>query len=147
LSLVDEHLRPLQRCRIAPDSETIRNVFTRHCISGRRSGAVMLTGTDGKLSGIFTDSDLARIFEKRNEHLLDIPICRLMTQQPAAVQQGTRMLEAVALMAEKRISELPVIDVNGVPVGMLDITDIVASHQEADAFVSGEAVPKLKIVA
>lgn len=142
LSLVDEHLRSLERCRIAPDSETIRNVFARHCISGRRSGAVMLTDAPGHLSGIFTDSDLARLFEKRDEHWLDIPICRVMTKQPAAVKRGSKMLKAVALMAEKRISELPVIDENGVPVGMIDITDVVAAFPEILPEILPEKLPE-----
>ena len=130
LSLVDEHMRSLDCCRIAPDSETIREVLTRHSIPGRRSGAILLTQFDGRLSGIFTDSDLARLFERRNEHLLDTPIRSMMTIKPASVTSGTRMLEAVAIMGEKRISELPVTDGKGFPLGMIDITDVVAAFPE-----------------
>jgi arabinose-5-phosphate isomerase len=126
LSRVDEYFRRLNRCRIAPDSETIREVFVRHRISGRRSGAILLTHEDGRLSGIFTDSDLAKLFEQRNEHLIDLPIRMSMTSKPTAVLSGTRMLEAIAIMSEKRISELPVIDADGFPLGMIDITDVIA---------------------
>ncbi|MCL2004939.1 MAG: KpsF/GutQ family sugar-phosphate isomerase [Planctomycetaceae bacterium] len=146
LSLVDEHMRELDRCRIAPDSESIRDVFTRHSISGRRSGAILLTCPEGRLSGIFTDSDLARLFEQRLEHFLDIPVRSSMTLRPASVKSGTRMLEAIAMMGEKRISELPVTDEQGIPIGMIDITDIVAAfpeYSESDAF----ATPALKVVA
>ena len=129
LSLVDEHMRGLDRCRVAPDSETIREVF-RHHISGRRSGAILLTQKDGRLSGIFTDSDLARIFERRDEHLLDTPIRCVMTLKPTSVTSGTRMMTAIALMGEKRISELPVTNSEGLPLGMIDITDIVAAFPE-----------------
>ncbi|MDR0338304.1 MAG: KpsF/GutQ family sugar-phosphate isomerase [Planctomycetaceae bacterium] len=130
LSRVDEHVRGLERCRIAPDSETIREVFVRHCVSGRRSGAILLTGEDGRLSGIFTDSDLAKLFEQRNEHLIDLPIRMSMTSKPTAVLSGTRMLEAIAIMSEKRISELPVINTEGFPLGMIDITDVIAAFPE-----------------
>jgi len=146
LSLVDEHMRTLERCRIAPDSETIRQVFARHSIAGRRSGAVLLTQQDGLLSGIFTDSDLARLFEQHDEHLLDAPIRCVMTLKPASVTSGTRMLEAVAIMGDKRISELPVTDSKGFPIGMIDITDIVAVFPEC---TENElpSKPILKIVA
>ncbi|MDR0521254.1 MAG: KpsF/GutQ family sugar-phosphate isomerase [Planctomycetaceae bacterium] len=148
LSLVDEHMRHLDRCRLAPDSETIREVFARHCISGRRSGAVLLTDIAGRLSGIFTDSDLARLFEKGNEHLLDSPIRHVMTLKPAAVMTGTKMLEAVAMMGERRISELPVTDGAGFPIGILDITDIVAAFPEcAEQTMPQETKPVLKAVA
>lgn len=139
MSLVDEHMRHLGRCRTAPDSETIREVFARHGISGRRSGAILLTQREGRLSGIFTDSDLARLFEQRNEHLLDTPIQEVMTRNPASVTSGTRMLEAITIMGEKRISELPVTDNNGFPLGMIDITDVVATFPECTAT---ESIPK-----
>jgi arabinose-5-phosphate isomerase len=123
-------MRTLDRCRIAPDSETIREVFAKHSITGRRSGAILLTQQDGRLSGIFTDSDLARLFEQHNEHLLDAPIRSVMTSKPASVIVGTRMLAAVAIMREKRISELPVTNGEGFPLGMIDITDVVAAFPE-----------------
>ena len=146
LSLVDEYMRSLDRCRIAPDSETIRQVFARHSVSGRRSGAILLTQPDGRLSGIFTDSDLARLFEHHNEHLLGAPVRCMMTLQPASVRSGTRMLDAISIMGEKKISELPVTDDEGFPVGMIDITDIVAAFPEC---TENELLPKpvLKIVA
>ena len=43
------------------------------------------------------------------------------------------MFDAVAIMAERRISELPVIDADLRPVGMLDITDIMAEYPESAA--------------
>lgn len=130
LSLVDDYLRTLDRCRVAPSSETIREVFMRHSIVGRRSGAILLVNENGILTGIFTDSDLARLFEQRNEHLLDTPIRSVMTSKPASVTKGTRMLEAIGIMGEKRISELPVVDQDGRPIGLIDVTDVVAIFPE-----------------
>ena len=146
LSLVDEHMRSLGRCRIAPDAETIREVFAKHRISGRRSGAILLTQQDGRLSGIFTDSDLARLFERRDDHLLDAPIRSVMTLKPTSVTSGTRMLEAIHIIRAKRISELPVTDSEGFPIGMIDITDVVAAFPEC---TEKEPIPKpeLKVVA
>lgn len=139
LSLVDEHLRTLDRCRVAPDTETIREVFVRHRVPGRRSGAILLLREDGRLSGIFTDSDLARLFEGHDEHRLDEPIRNAMTSKPTSVARGTRMPEAIRIMAERRISELPVVDSDGRPVGMLDITDIVAVFPECTTIWKGDA--------
>jgi arabinose-5-phosphate isomerase len=146
LSLVDEHMRTLDRCRIAPDTETIRSVFAHPRISGRRSGAILLTQRDGRLAGIFTDSDLARLFEHHKEHLLDAPIRTVMTMNPTAVTSGTRMLEAIAIMGEKRISELPVTNDGGIPIGMIDITDVVATFPESNEHVP-ISQPVLKVVA
>jgi len=130
LSLIDEYMRPISECRIAPDCETVREIFIQRRVLGRRSGAVILHDEQGRLSGIFTDSDLARLFELRNDGRLDCPIAEVMTKTPLVVTLGSNMLEAVAIMARRKISELPVINENRVPVGMLDITDVVAHFPE-----------------
>ena len=130
LSIVDEYMRSITECRIAPDSETTREIFMQRRVPGRRSGAVILHDEQGQLSGIFTDSDLAKLFESRNDARLDCPISEVMTKTPVVVSLGSNMLEAVAVMARRKISELPVIDENRKPVGMLDITDVVANFPE-----------------
>ena len=134
LSLVDDYCRPLNQCRTAPDTETVREVFVRHGIVGRRSGAILLLDAAGRLSGIFTDSDLAKLFERHRDHLFDAPIRDVMTAKPTTVQYGSKMLDAVSLMGQRRISELPVIDGDGFPHGMIDITDIVAVFPEYTEF-------------
>ena len=101
----------------------------------RRTGAIMIVDHAGCLRGIFTDSDLARLFESRRDGLLDGPIRSVMTSHPTNVPQGSMMNDAVAIMAERRISELPVVDAAGKPVGLLDITDIVALYPEGLAVV------------
>jgi arabinose-5-phosphate isomerase len=87
------------------------------------------------LRGIFTDSDLARLFEQRRDALLDGPIRQVMTKNPTSVPHGSMLSDAVTIMAERRISELPVVDAAGKPVGMLDITDIVGLFPERGAAV------------
>lgn len=130
LSLVDEYMRPIEECRVAPDSETVREIFMRIRVPGRRSGAVILYDAQGRLSGIFTDSDLARLFESRNDERLDLPMADVMTKTPQLVTLGSKMLDAVAVMARRKISELPVVNADRVPVGMIDITDVVADFPE-----------------
>lgn len=131
LSDVDRHMRPWAECRVAPEQLSARQVFVEVSRPGRRSGAIMLLDGDGRLSGLFTDSDLARIFETKREGELDRPVRELMTASPKTISSGAPMHEAVALMAERKISELPVIDPDGRPVGLLDITDIVGLFPEA----------------
>jgi len=125
LSRVEHVMRPLDQCRVAWDGLTVRDVFMSVSVPGRRTGAIMLVSADGCLTGIFTDSDLARLFERRRDGDLDRPIRNVMTVQPVTVSCGTMLFEAVATMAQRKISELPVIDSQGRPVGLLDITDLV----------------------
>jgi arabinose-5-phosphate isomerase len=55
-----------------------------------------------------------------------------MTKRPMSVPLGSMLVDAVEIMAERKISELPVVDADGQPQGMLDITDIVALFPQAD---------------
>ena len=106
---------------------------------GRRTGAVMLTDADGRLCGLFTDSDLARLFEQRRDGALDRPIAEVMTRDPLTVRQGTRAGDAVEVLRRHKISELPVVDVDDRPIGLLDITDLIGTFPAEETSAEGLA--------
>jgi len=124
LMMVDDVMRPLAECRVASPADTVREVFVRP-LPARRTGAVMILDAAGALAGIFTDSDLARLFERRHDAVLDEPIGRVMTSRPTTLPAGTRLRDAVAILESRRLSELPVLDAGGRPVGLVDIVDLV----------------------
>jgi len=130
LSKVDDIMRPLGDCRIARDGQTVRQVIVASTKPGRRTGAIMLTDADGRLTGLFTDSDLARLFERRDEVALDRPIAEVMVASPTTVSSGTRVGDAVNLLATRKFSELPVVDRSGRPVGLVDVTDVLGLKAE-----------------
>ncbi|MGE0760463.1 MAG: SIS domain-containing protein [Pirellulaceae bacterium] len=133
LTRVEDAMRPLTDCRVARDGQTVREVLIQASRPGRRTGAIMLVNDDGQLTGIFTDSDLARLLERRGEDALDAPIREVMTRAPATIACGSWMSRAVGLLGERKISELPVVDDHGKPVGLIDITDLVGWLPSADA--------------
>lgn len=133
LRKVDDQCRPLAECRVAPDRQTVRAVFAELRRPGRRTGAIMLVDDDGRLSGLFTDSDLARLFEHRRDAAFDQPIADVMTARPTTVESGSMLVDALTIMAERKISELPVIDRAGRPVGLLDVTDLMGLLPETTA--------------
>ncbi len=110
--------------RLAPAQETVREVFARTRKRGRRTGAVMLTDEAGRLCGLFTDSDLARLFEERRDSAWDRPIAEVMTREPITISLDSRVADAVEIMRSRKISELPVIDDAGRPAGLIDNTDL-----------------------
>lgn len=134
---VEGVMRAGSELRVAAASETVRGVFARSRHAGRRTGAVMLVDDEGRLCGIFTDSDLARLIEARRDAALDRPIREVMTADPITVPLGVRVGDAVELLRRHKISELPVVDGNGRPAGLLDITDLI----DADAAESAEPAP------
>ena len=123
-------MRSGKQLRIASENETVREVMIYHSHPGRRTGAVILTSETGRLTGLFTDSDLARMFENRRDEQLDQPIRLVMTRNPITLGPDVLLPEAIHLMSRRKLSEVPVIDNNRNPIGMLDITDVL---QEVDA--------------
>jgi arabinose-5-phosphate isomerase len=123
---VEDVMRTGLGLRRARADETVRAVFVRLAGPRRRSGAVLIEDDDERLLGIFTDSDLARLFEKRREADLDRPIGDVMTSEPIQIQVGATLAEAVELLKARKISELPVVDRGGHLVGLIDVTDLIA---------------------
>ena len=126
LAKVEDVMRPLAECRLARESHSIRDVFVMASRPGRRTGAILLTDEQGRLAGIFTDSDLAKLLETKQDAALDQPIADLMTRSPTTVTVGSRMRLAIELLGKRKISELPVVNDRHEPVGLIDITDIVS---------------------
>ena len=91
LSKVEHHMRPLEQCRVAGEEQTVREVLVgaQPC-PAVAPGPPCWSTREGKLSGIFTDSDLARLFEHRRDRELDGPIRQVMTERPAAGRARAR---------------------------------------------------------
>lgn len=125
LSLVQEVMRPIAECRVAQESQTVREIYVRHGGRDRRPGVVLILDQDGVLTGIFTDSDLAKLLECEKDFLFDDPIRNVMTQSPVTVEFGSKTMVAIETLACRNLSELPVVDNRGRAIGLIDITDVV----------------------
>ena len=125
LTRVEDVMRTGRQLRRAHVEETVREVFVRLDGPRRRSGAILIEDADTHLLGIFTDSDLARLFEKRREAELDRQIGEIMTIDPKRVRVGALLSDAVELLKTYKISELPVVDRGNRLVGLVDVTDLI----------------------
>jgi arabinose-5-phosphate isomerase len=134
---VESVMRQGAGLRLASCDDTVRAVFAGVRMHGRRTGTVMLTDAEGRLCGLFTDSDLARLIEEHRDDALDRPIREVMTADPITVSPGTRVVEAVAILRARKISELPVVDAVGQPLGLIDITDVIGFLPVAEAELLG----------
>ena len=77
----------------------------------------------GKLLGIFTDGDLRRHLKSGSAFLND-QVKTVMTKTPTTIVQDHLAAEALRLLEEKRIDEVPVVDAHGKSVGLLDVQDL-----------------------
>ena len=109
---------------VVRDSVTVREACCQ-TQTGRRPGAVVLVDEGGRLSGIFTDSDLRRLM-LRDQGGMDRPIAGVMTRRPEHLTTDDLVRDAVRLMRENRHDEIPVLDHDGRPVGLVDVQDLMA---------------------
>lgn len=131
LAPVEDVMRTGDQLRIASSRQSIREVFATSQRRGRRTGAIMLVDSQGRLEGLFTDSDLVRLFERRDETSFDHPIAKVMTRTPITLRVGQKVRDALALLKDFQVSEIPVLDEEERPVGLVDITDLVELLPEA----------------
>jgi arabinose-5-phosphate isomerase len=141
LAHVEQAMRPADQCRLATTDQSVRAALVAESRPGRRTGAIMVVDEAGRLAGIFTDSDLARLLEHKRDQAIDGPISAVMTASPTTVTLGTRLATACEILADRKISELPVVDHDHKPVGLIDITDVVGASPEAKASSSKFQVP------
>ncbi|MBI1314541.1 KpsF/GutQ family sugar-phosphate isomerase [bacterium] len=125
LTPVQEVMRRGEDLRIAQQGDSIRATLQRLRKTGRRSGALLVLDDEGCLIGLFTDSDLARLLEQHRDEQLDRPLAEVMTRGPLTIRETASLDDAVALLTDRKISELPVVDGDGCPIGLIDITDVI----------------------
>jgi arabinose-5-phosphate isomerase len=95
-------------------------------ITSAHAGAASVIDKEGKLVGIFTDGDLRRNLE-RYPYLLKKEVKDVMTKNPVVVKDTDLASQALKVLEEKKIDEVPVVDKNGRVVGMLDVQDLIAA--------------------
>ncbi|HTO19206.1 MAG TPA: KpsF/GutQ family sugar-phosphate isomerase [Pseudomonas sp.] len=86
-------------------------------------GMTLVAEADGRLAGIFTDGDLRRALD-RGVDVRDAGIDALMTVPGKTVRADALAAEALKLMEDHKISALAVVDDNHMPVGALNMHDL-----------------------
>lgn len=107
-------------------SRTVADALREANAAGRRPGAMLLVDDrTGALTGLFTDGDLRRLV-LRDASELARPIADVMTKNPRTLPSTGLVRDAVRVVREFRADEIPVVNEQGKPVGILDVQDLVA---------------------
>jgi arabinose-5-phosphate isomerase len=91
-------------------------------------GAVSVVNDEGRLVGLITDGDLRRAIQRLDHAALEHLKCDdFMTPKPVVASPDLLAFEALRLMEDRpsQISALPVVDEDGLSVGLLRLHDIV----------------------
>jgi CBS domain-containing protein len=115
-------------CSVAPDD----TVYTAlELMSERRIGALMVMER-GRLVGVVSERDYARKVVLAGKNSRETSVRAIMTSKVYYVSASHRIEECMALMTDKSVRHLPVMDgerLDGV-VSIGDVVKSVISHQE-----------------
>ncbi len=92
-------------------------------MSRKKLGVTMVVEGD-KLVGVVSDGDLRRLLEKRGKDALDLTAGACMTSNPKMIGSQEFAATALALMEEKHITSLAVIDGTGKLEGVVHLHDL-----------------------
>jgi CBS domain-containing protein len=93
-------------------------------LAEKRIGAVPVTDGDGRVLGIVSERDILYGLAREAAALLDRRVSEVMTAPALTVTSDTALLSALALMTQRRIRHLPVVD-DGRMIGFVSIGDLV----------------------
>ena len=126
----------INKSPVSVDVETSITVAAQ-IMTNQKVSSLLVTRED-KLIGIITDRDLrSRVVATS----LDIhhPVSHIMTHNPAQIMGNRTLFDALALMTERNIHHLPVIDQQTlVPLGMVTASDIIRHQRGNVLFIIGE---------
>lgn len=113
-----------EKLPIAQVSDTI-NTLLKRARDVKRHGAVMVVDIKGRLAGIITDADLRRLMTEGGSGAFDFKAGDVMTADCKRIRADALASEATAIFHKYRIDDLPVVDADNKPIGLIDVQDIV----------------------
>ncbi|MCX5633187.1 MAG: KpsF/GutQ family sugar-phosphate isomerase [Phycisphaerae bacterium] len=114
-----------EKLPLAKTTDTVRQMLEKNS-DLKRHGAMMIVSSDGKLAGIVTDADLRRLMAQKGAEVFNYAAKDIMTVNCKKIRADALAAEAMAIFHKHRIDDLPVVDEDDKPVGLIDVQDIVA---------------------
>ena len=108
------------------------NVFSALQLLAQYEVGALMVMDAGKLVGVFSERDYTRKIALQGRNSKETKVAEIMTAQVLTVTPNTGTRACMALMSEKKIRHLPVVD-GATVVGMISIRDImddiIATHE------------------
>ncbi len=93
-------------------------------MSEKKIGALLIEDKSGKIVGILSERDIVGGMGLHGANLQDVPISKLMTTKLIKCAGEDTVLQAMAMMTDRRIRHLPVFDGENL-VGVISVGDLV----------------------
>ena len=124
---VREVMRAGERNPIVRFDQSLRETAAVMTRTEGHPGAASVVDAGGKLIGIFTDGDLRRLVQQGDADF-SRPVASVMGKSPRTVSPDDLAITAADLLRKSQVDQLPVVDAEGRPVGLLDVQDLLAAR-------------------
>lgn len=113
-------------------------------LADNKIGAVVVTGSGGKIAGILSERDIVRAMAKKGADALAAPISNIMTAKVTTCGESHSVNQVMELMTNGRFRHLPV-EEEGKLIGIISIGDVVRRRiedvereaEEIKAYIAG----------
>jgi arabinose-5-phosphate isomerase len=119
---VEERMHPAPQLPQVSPQTPMRDVLFE--MTRFRLGMTTVVDDEGRLVGMISDGDLRRQMERHGDTLLDRRAGECMTERPVTIGRGQLASAALAVMEERKITSLPVVDTEGRLEGVLHLHDL-----------------------
>lgn len=123
--------RPRAPLAVAPED----SVFAALELMAKHDIGAVLVMSGGRLAGIFSERDYARKVILLGKSSKETRVREIMTEKVLYVRPEQTTDEAMALMTERHVRHLPVLDAGQNVVGMVSIGDLVKETISQQAFL------------
>jgi arabinose-5-phosphate isomerase len=106
--------------RVSPKTKMLDVIYE---MSRKKLGVTAVVEGE-RLVGIVSDGDLRRLLEKRGKDVMDLTAGEAMTRDPKTISAGEFAATALAVMEEKKITSLMVVDGRGKLEGIVHLHDL-----------------------
>lgn len=107
---------------IVKESIKVRDVH--EILKSMKDGCVLIEDSSRQLTGIFSERDMVIKVLPASEEDLDKPISDFMTKDPITAYLDTTVAFALNLMSQGGFRHIPLVDLDGQPVGLVTVRDI-----------------------
>lgn len=118
---VEDIMRKGSQNPLVKENAEVKAVLLK--ITAARAGSATVVDKKGRLKGIFTDGDLRRHLEDGG-NLSNRKVSEVMTRNPKTLKKGHLAAEALRVLREHKIDEVPILDEKGRVIGLVDVQDL-----------------------
>ncbi len=121
-ALVKDYMR--QKKEVVSPEDSVQSAI--ELMVDHDQGSVIVLDENDRVLGIFTERDVLRHYLTKQPTFLHLKVSEVMSSPVHTVPEDMKVSEALAIMNEKKVRRLPVVDKSGRMIGFISWRELFA---------------------